>query len=142
MQFQGVVVNVADLKRSIDFYREVFGFTVLSQDEQLAAVSVSGGARAQAMILRAFGTSPLDGGGHIGLRAFLLEADSDGQLEQIASELDSRKHLFGRRDHKEWSAVVGHDPDGVTVVLVRHRDVEHTEDGWRVLDDFLYGLGE
>jgi catechol 2,3-dioxygenase-like lactoylglutathione lyase family enzyme len=32
----GVIVNVADLNRSIDFYREVFDFTVLAQEDQLA----------------------------------------------------------------------------------------------------------
>jgi catechol 2,3-dioxygenase-like lactoylglutathione lyase family enzyme len=32
MNFQGVVMNVADLNRSIDFYREVLGFTLLSQE--------------------------------------------------------------------------------------------------------------
>ena len=37
MNFQAVVVNVTDLKRSIEFYGEVLGFTVLSQAEQLAA---------------------------------------------------------------------------------------------------------
>ena len=45
MNFQGVVMNVADLNRSIDFYREVLGFTLLSQKEQLAAVSAPGSDR-------------------------------------------------------------------------------------------------
>ena len=35
MNFLGVVINVADLNRSIDFYCEVLGFTVVSQEEQL-----------------------------------------------------------------------------------------------------------
>lgn len=142
MNFQGVVVNVADLDRSIAFYREVLGFTLLSQEPELAVVGASGSDRTQAMVLRAFGSSPLDGAGHIGLRAFLLEAESLDQLESIERELDSRKLFIGRRDHSEWSAVVGHDPDGVTVVLVRHPDRSATtEDGWKVLDDFLYGIG-
>jgi Glyoxalase/Bleomycin resistance protein/Dioxygenase superfamily len=42
MNFQGVVMNMADLDRSIDFYREVLGFTLLSQEEQLAAVVLQG----------------------------------------------------------------------------------------------------
>ena len=41
MNLQGVVMNVADLDRSIDFYREVLGFTLLSQEEQLAALRAS-----------------------------------------------------------------------------------------------------
>ena len=33
VNFQGVVMNVADLNRSIDFYREVLDFPLLSQQE-------------------------------------------------------------------------------------------------------------
>lgn len=141
MNFQGVVLNVADLNRSIDFYRDVLGFMVVSQEEQLAALSASGNDRNHVMVLREFGSGPLAGARHIGLRAFTLEAESADQLERIASELDRRGRLVSRRDHSEWTAVVGHDPDEVAFVLVLHRDSE-TADGWKVLDDFLYGVGE
>ena len=87
MNFLSVVMNVADLNRSIDFYREVLGFRVLSQEEQLAAVSAPGTDHSQVIVLRAFGSSPIGGARHIGLRAFILEADSPDHLEQIASEL-------------------------------------------------------
>lgn len=143
MRFEGVVINVADLNRSIDFYREVFGFRLRSQEEQLAVVGVSRSDSSQALVLRAFGSSPIGGARHVGLRAFLLEAESSDQLERIASELDSRKLLVGRRDHSEWTAVVGRDPDEVAVVLVWHPDGSRTtDDGWRMLDSFLYGIGE
>jgi catechol 2,3-dioxygenase len=141
VNFNGVVMNVADLNRSIDFYRQVLGFTLLSQEEQLAVIGASGGDRSQAIVLRAFGKSPLVGGGHIGLRCFILEAESADQLERFASELESRKLLVTGRDHSEWTAVVGRDPEGVAVVVTWHPSGT-TEDGWKVLDDFLYGLGE
>jgi catechol-2,3-dioxygenase len=143
MNFQGVVMNVADLNRSIAFYREVLGFTLLSQKEQLAAVSAPGSDRPQVIVLRALGRGVVGGAGRIGLEAFVLEVDSDDRLERIASELDSRKALVSRRDHSDWLAVVGRDPDGVAVVVAWHRgEGRITEDGWRTLDDFLYGIGE
>ena len=143
MNFQGVVMNVRDLKRSIDFYREVLGFTVLSQEEQLAAVSAPGSDHPQVIVLREFGSSPLAGARHIGLRAFILEVDSNDQLERIASDLDSRNFLVGRRHHSEWTAVIGRDPDTVAVVVAGHPGGGRiTEVGWRTLDDFLYGIGE
>jgi catechol-2,3-dioxygenase len=143
MNFQGVVMNVADLNRSIDFYRDVFEFTVLSQKEQLAAMSAPGSDRTQVIVLREFGSGPAGGGRHVGVRAFVLEVDSADQLERIASELSSRRLLVGRRDHVEWTAVVGRDPDGVAVVVARHPDGGRiTDDSWRTLDDFLYGIGE
>jgi catechol-2,3-dioxygenase len=138
---QGVIVNVADLNRSIDFYREVLGFTLLSQKDQLAAVRAPGSERSQVIVLRAIGSSPAGGARHIGLRAFVLEVESAEQLERIASDLTSRRSLVSRRDHGEWTAVVGRDPDEVAfVVTFVHGGI--TEDSWRTLDDFLYGIGE
>jgi len=143
MNFQGVVMNVADLNRSIDFYREVFDFTLRSQKDQLAAVSAPGNDPTQVIVLRALGGSVVGGAGHIGLRAFVLEVESDDQLQRIANELDSRRLLISRRDHSEWTAVVGRDPDGVAVVVAWHSGGgRFTEDSWKTLDDFLYGVGE
>jgi catechol-2,3-dioxygenase len=141
MNFQGVVMNVADLSRSIDFYRGVLGFTLLSQKDQLAAVSAPSSDRAQVIVLRALESSVVAGAGHIGLRAFILEVESDDQLERIANELDSRKLLISRRHHSEWTAVVGRDPDGVAVV-VAFVPGGINETSWRTLDDLLYGVGE
>ena len=143
MEFQGVVMNVADLHRSIDFYQGALGFRLLSQDEQLAAVCAPGSDRAQVVVLREIGSSPMGGARHIGLRAFLVDVESAELLDGIAGELTSRKLLLGRREHGDWTAVVGRDPDGVTVVVTWHPEGEvSAQDRWRTLDDFLYGIGE
>jgi catechol-2,3-dioxygenase len=143
MNFQGVVLNVADLNRSIDFYCEVLGFTVRTQEDQLAALSASESDPGQVMVLRAIGTGPLEGARHIGLRSFVLEAESIDQLERIASDLESRKLLITRRAHSDWTAVVGRDLDGVSFVVNYQTDEGRSSgDGWKVLDDFLYGVGE
>lgn len=90
MDFQGVVINVAELDRSIDFYCEVLGCTVLTKQEQLAVVDVPGSERTQVLVLRALGTSPMGGARHVGLRSFVLEVDSADQLERIATGLEAR----------------------------------------------------
>ncbi len=141
MNFQGVVMNVADLNRSIDFYREVLDFTLLSQMDQLAAISAPGSDRPQVIVLRALGRGLVGGAGRVGLEAFVVEVESDDELQRIASELETRKALVTRRDHTDWVAVVGRDPDRVAVVVTWHPS-GITEDGWRTLDDFLYGIGE
>jgi len=142
MNFQGVVMNVADLNRSLDFYREVLGFTVLSQEEQLAVVSAPASDRAQVIVLRALGSSPAGGARHIGLRAYVLEV-KPADLERVAIDLASRKLLVSRRDHLEWIAIVGRDPDGVAIVVTCVPGGGRiTEDSWRTLDDVLYGIGE
>jgi catechol 2,3-dioxygenase len=144
MNLHGVVVNVTDLKRSIDFYCEVLGFTVITQAEQLAAVSTSGGDDAQVIVLREFGSSPLQGGRHIGLRAFVMEAETSEQLERIASDLEARKLFVNRREQSDWTAVVGRDPDGVSVVVAWHPGgggpAIRGKD--KMPDAFLYSVGE
>jgi len=143
MNFQGVVMNVTDLDRSIAFYREVLDFTLLTQKEQLAVVSAPGSDRTQVIVLRELGSGAIGGARHIGLRAFVLEVESADQGERIANELDSRRLHVGRRDHSEWIAVVGRDPDGVAIVVAWHPGGGRlSADGWRTLDDFLYGIGE
>ncbi len=143
MNFQGVVINVAELNRSIDFYRQVLDFTLLSQNEQLAVVSAPGNDHPQVIVLRAFGSGRHGGARHTGLRAFILEVESTDQLERIASKLDSRGLLVSRRDQTEWAAVVGHDLDGVAVVVACVSGAGRiTDDSWRTLDVLLYGIGE
>ena len=117
MNFAGVVTNVTDLNRSIDFYRQVLDFTVLVQNDQLATMSAPESDHPQVVVLRAFGSSRIEGARHAGLRAFVLEVESTDQLERIASELDSRGLLVSRRHHSDWAAVVGRDPDGAAIVV-------------------------
>jgi catechol 2,3-dioxygenase-like lactoylglutathione lyase family enzyme len=143
MNFRGVVINVADLDRAIEFYRDVFEFVLLSKEEQLAAVGPPGNDSGQAIVLRALGTSPASGGRHVGLRSFLMEADSLERLERIADKLDARKLLVTRHQRDGWTAVVGHDPDWVSVVAACNPDGGPiASENWKVLDDFLYGIGE
>jgi catechol-2,3-dioxygenase len=143
MKVQGVVMNVVDLNRSIDFYREAFGFSLISQDEELAAVSAPGGGAPQVIVLRGFASGRMGGARHSGLRGFVLEVESVGELERIACELGSRNALVSRREHSEWSALVGRDPDGVAVIVALGADREGIAgENWKTLDPFLYGIGE
>jgi len=143
MNFQGVVMNVADLDRSIAFYRDALGFSLASGGDQLAAMRAPDNYHPQVIVLRAFGTSPLGGARHIGLRAFLLEVKTDDHVNKVAAGFEARACLVGRRDHEEWTAVVGHDPDGVTLVVTCISGPGRTdENSWRSLDDFLYSIGE
>jgi catechol-2,3-dioxygenase len=142
MNFQGVVMNVADLSRSIDFYREVFDFALLTQNDQLATVSAPESDQPQVIVFRAFGSGRIGGARTTGLRAFVLEVETIDKQEQIARELDSRGVLVSRRHHRDWTAVVGRDPDGVAVVVACGSGERLSETSWRTLDDLLYTIGE
>ena len=145
MHFQSIVMNVADLDRSLEFYSEVFGFRLLSRKDQLAAIHAPSD-RAQVIVLRALGTSSsrVSGARHIGMRALVLEVESLDELDRIVSEMDQRQCLVTRREGDTWKAVFGRDPDHTAVVagcsLTPKQAI--TLEAWANLDEFLYGVGE
>lgn len=144
MHFQTVVMNVADLDRSIDFYRDVFGFTNLSRKDRLAAIAAPAHDRAQVIVLRSLGTRGVTGGGrHTGIRALVLEVDSVEELERIGAELERRGCLVGRRTGPSWSAVFGRDPDHTALAAGASLTSDPIGlESWAALDESLYGLGE
>jgi catechol 2,3-dioxygenase-like lactoylglutathione lyase family enzyme len=144
MNFHSVVMNVADLDRSIDFYREVFGFTLLSRSGQIAAISAPESERPQVILLRSLATTGrVTGARHVGIRAFILEVASVDELEQIAHRLESRGAFVARRVGPTWTVVTGIDPDRIAVVTSSASGSEPiTEEDWKALDEYVYGIGE
>ena len=148
MNFQSVVMNVEDLDRSIEFYREVFGFTLLSQRDQLAAMNAPGTERPQVIIFRSIGTASarrVMGGRHAGIRGIVLEVDTLDEFERISAELDKRGSLVSRHsdDDKTWIAAFGRDPDHAAVVVgATLTDKPIALDAWTALHDALYAVGE
>ena len=146
MYFQSIVMNVADLDRSLEFYDEVFGFKLLARQDQLAAVHARDSERPQVIVMRSLGTSSsrVGGAGHVGMRAFVLDCGSLNELERIAAELDRRKSLVTRRDGDTWTAAFGRDPDRTAVVVGCSLDPDRsiTLAAWAQLDEFLYGVAE
>lgn len=147
MNFQGVVLNVSDLDRSIDFYREVYAFTLLARKDQLAAIYAPGNDNPQVIVLRSVGTTSarrVIGAGHVGIRAVVLEVETVEELERIAAELDQRGCLGARHgDDATWTAVFGRDPDQIAVIAgTSLTDGPITLDAWADLNETLYSAGE
>lgn len=146
MNFQSVVMNVQDCDRSIDFYRDVFGFTLLSRKDQLAAVYAPENDRAQVIVFRSIATSAARrvGGGHVGIRALVIEVDTLDELERIAANLDKRGGLIARHgDDATWTSVFGRDPDQIALVVGSSLTSGPIEpQAWSALHDALYALGE
>jgi catechol 2,3-dioxygenase-like lactoylglutathione lyase family enzyme len=146
MYFQSIVMNVADLDRSLEFYGQVFGFKLLARQDQLAAMHAPDSERPQVIVLRSLGTSStrVGGAGHVGMRALVLDCGSLDELERIATELDHRQSLVLRREGGTWTAAFGHDPDRTAVVAgcSLTPDQAITLEAWAELDHFLYAVGE
>jgi len=146
MYFQSVVMNVEDLDRSIDFYREVFGFTLLSRKDQLAAVYPPKSDRTQVIVFRSAATSSARrvGATHVGIRALVMEVDTLDELERIAENLAKHGCLETRHgDDKSWTSVFGRDPDRIALVVGTSLKTGPIElEAWSALHDALYALGE
>jgi lactoylglutathione lyase len=146
MNFQSVVMNVADLDRSIDFYGEVFGFTVLGKKDQLVALSAPQSDRAQVIVLRSVESASARrvGGGHVGIRALVMEVETLDEVDRIEQAFVQRGCLVGRHgDGAKWTAVFGKDPDQITLVAGTSLTSGPIElETWAALHDVLYALGE
>ena len=146
MNFQSVVMNVEDCDRSIAFYTEVFGFTLLSRKDQLAAVYPPDSDRAQVLVFRAIASSAARrvGGGHVGIRALVMEVDTLEELERIAANLEKKRCLVGRHgDDATWTSIYARDPDQIALVVGASLTTGPIElESWSALHDALYALGE
>jgi catechol 2,3-dioxygenase-like lactoylglutathione lyase family enzyme len=146
MNFQSVVMNVEDLDRSIDFYRDVFGFTLLAKKDQLAAMSAPQSDHVQVIVFRSVSTSAARrvGAGHIGIRALVMEVDTLDELERVAAALDEKGSLVARHgEDNKWTAAFGRDRDQIALVVgtsLTSRPIEL--EAWTALHESLYALGE
>jgi len=113
---QSVLLNVADLEKSITFYRGVFDFPVVSQRERAAALLVNEHNRRQVILLREVGASALHSGrGTIGPRLLAFELSSPEELELIEQGLQQRHALLRHERTETYEAVLGVDPDRIEI---------------------------
>jgi catechol-2,3-dioxygenase len=144
LSIQTALLNVHDLERSIDFYRQVFDLGLVSQGNQVAALMINDTDRRQVVVLREVGTGALHAGRHsIGLRLLSFEVGSPDELEVIEQRLKDRNALVGQRRTEAWRAVIGRDPDGLELSISSSLTGDPIQtDDWKVLDEMVYTIGE
>jgi catechol-2,3-dioxygenase len=112
------VLYVRNVERSVAFYRDVLGFSVVGE------MSMSGAA-----FLRAAGSSNdhdlglfeigadagASGAGRntVGLYHLAWEVDTLHDLQTLAGALSNAGALVGASDHSTTKSLYGHDPDGI-----------------------------
>ncbi len=142
LSMQASLLNVSDLDRSIDFYRDVFDFREATRSDGVAALMINEStAGQQVLVLRATSglRSPHAGRGSIGMRSLALEAGSPEELGVIEQKLVARRALVARGRTQTWEAIVGVDPDHIefsissslTGMPIRNED-------WNHLDEMVY----
>jgi catechol 2,3-dioxygenase len=129
-----VRLTVADLDRSIGYYRDALGLAPLRRDDGSAALGAGGGGRRELLVLEEVaGAAPSDG--HPGLYHFALlvpeRADLARYLAHVARE---RVPVVGLSDHFVSEAIYLQDPDhhGIEVYWDRPREQWEGQVGTRM----------
>ena len=144
LSIQTSLINVSDLSRSLEFYRDVFKFAQSARGDRVAALMINETDRRQVLVLREVsGHSLHQGRMGIGLRLFALEAGSLDELQIIEQRLVARRALVGRGGTETYEAIVGVDPDRIEVSIAASVTGSpiRSED-WHQLDDMVYRIAE
>jgi len=109
------VLYVRDARRSATFYSEAFGFEVLAEYGEGAAVFMraAGTTNHHDLGLFSLGSqAPLPEAGRVGLYHLAWQVDTLHDLAEIRERLLRMSALVGESDHGVTKSLYGKDPDG------------------------------
>jgi catechol-2,3-dioxygenase len=137
-----VLLNVADLQRSITFYQDVFELRLLSQQEEVAALMVYEKNRSQVLVLRELRRTSLHPGGNtVGLRMLSFEAETTGELDAIQQKLADRGAVVWHGQTETYRAIMGVDPDRTEIcVAASVTGAPISSADWEHVDDTIYAI--
>jgi catechol-2,3-dioxygenase len=113
------VLYVRDVRRSVEFYRDVLGFTPIEGMAELrgaAFLRAPDSTNDHDLGLFEVGAAAADSGagrGSVGLYLLAWEVDTLADLQALAGKLAAAGALGGASDHSTTKSLYGHDPDGL-----------------------------
>jgi len=113
------VLYVRDVRRSVEFYRDVLGFTPIEGMAELrgaAFLRAPDSTNDHDLGLFEVGAAAADSGagrGSVGLYHLAWEVDTLADLQALAGKLAAAGALGGASDHSTTKSLYGHDPDGL-----------------------------
>jgi catechol-2,3-dioxygenase len=107
------VLFVRDLDRSVDFYRQVFGFVEIARERgMMAFLRAAGSTNHHDLGLMAVGAdAPRPPRGSTGLYHLAWQVPTIDDLARAAEVLSAAGALGGASDHGATKSLYGHDPD-------------------------------
>lgn len=125
----GVALQVADLGRSLAFYRDLLGFVEISGDAGGGApgtarstlLGVPGGVRPLITLIEHAGASPVAPRGRLGLFHFAILLPTRSALAGAMVQLQSHGVPLGSSDHLVSEALYLSDPDGLGIEIYADR---------------------
>ena len=109
-----VVMFVQDLDRSVSFYEELLALKVADRSVTAALLTSVDGTQ---LILRAMGGGVHSLGG-VGVQYVIWTAPSREDLDRCERVLKQRSAHLDTRASGRTTAVEGHDPDNITVLII------------------------
>ncbi len=128
-----VHLTVADLERSLAFYRDLLGFEVTARYGDTAVFLSAGGYHHHIALNTWAGVgAPPPPKGHSGLYHFAILYPTRKELAKVLKKLVDEKYpLTGFSDHGVSEAIYLNDPDGIGVELYADRPRKE----WKVKND-------
>ena len=119
------VLYVANLRRSVEFYTEIMGFSVVDMTPEgfrgAAFLQAPGSTNDHDLGLFEIGAAagPSEAGRRtVGLYHLAWEVDTLDTLEDMAAKLGQAGALVGSSDHGTTKSLYGKDPDGLEFEVV------------------------
>lgn len=107
------VLYVRDAARAADFYRDVFGFEIVTQFPGAAFMRAAGTENHHDLGLFSIGAdAPSPERGRVGLYHLAWQVDAIEDLAVLAEKLRSVGALVGASDHGVSKSLYAKDPDG------------------------------
>ena len=127
-----VHLQIGNLQRSIDYYRDVLGLQVLERAGDSAGLAAVGSDRPLVWLYAKAGVKPAPRRGAFGLYHFAILLPDRAALGQFAEHLSRTGVRVGMADHLVSEALYLTDPDGLGIEVYadrprntwRHRDRE------------------
>jgi catechol-2,3-dioxygenase len=137
-----VLLNVADLDKSVEFYGGVFDFPVIGQRGRATALLVNEDSFRQVLVLREVGPNALHPGrGSLGPRVFGFEVDSAEELELVEQRLKERRAPLTHTRRDTWEAILGSDPDRIEFVAASSlTGTPISRADWRDIDSMVFAM--
>jgi catechol-2,3-dioxygenase len=113
------VLYVRDVKRSVQFYRDVLGFSPIEGMDGLrgaAFLRAPASTNDHDLGLFEIGAAAADspaGRGSVGLYHLAWEVETLSDLRELSIALSDAGALVGASDHSTTKSLYGHDPDGL-----------------------------
>lgn len=116
-----VTLQVADLERSLAYYRDVLGFRVAQQAPGRATLAAHGDDAPLVVLREKPGANPVPRRGRLGLYHFAILLPDRAALGRFVAHLADAGERAGASDHLVSEALYLQDPDGLGIEVYADR---------------------